>query len=71
MGRHRPLNGADSAEAWHPVPWDVVVEEEMGSRLEIRVNAIGRNDARGQAIEEARRRGYFDVTALTAEQVAR
>jgi hypothetical protein len=68
--RHQPAAGADSAEAWVRNPYRVLVEEELGSRLWIEVNAIGRHDAEHLAKERARDLGYFDITALKVEEVA-
>lgn len=46
----RPLHGADSAEAWNPTPWVVLMEDDDGDRINVRIAAaIGRRDAYGQA----------------------
>ena len=51
-GRHQPVNGADSAEAWTPRPWNVLMCDRYDEdfRFMVRVDAaIGRNDAMNQA----------------------
>ena len=76
-GRHQPEAGADSPAAlrsFTPPPeyraFRVQVQEEFGSRFWITLNAMGAADARHKAEAEARSRGYFDVTALKAEEAA-
>ena len=51
-------------------PFRVEIEEELGSRFWITLNAMGAADAKHKAAAEARSRGYFDVTALRAEEAA-
>ena len=54
MSRHQPENGADSAEAWQPRPWDVLMCDRYDEdfRFMVRVDAaIGKNDAMSQARE--------------------
>lgn len=51
-GRERPTHGADSAEAWHPTPWDVLMVDRFDEdfRFTVRVDAaIGQHDAINQA----------------------
>jgi hypothetical protein len=50
----RPLHGADSAEAWQPRPFLVLMEErwDEGNRIKVRIPAaIGPRDAKQQAAE--------------------
>jgi hypothetical protein len=68
--RHQPVNGADSAEAYVLKPFRVLLEEEMGSRFFVKVNALGPHDAEHQACEKARDLGYYDVTALKVQEAA-
>ena len=66
--RHQPLNGADSDYQLHP--YRVLVEEEVGDRWWITVTAaMGKNDARNQAVDVAQSQGYYDVTALKIERI--
>jgi hypothetical protein len=56
------------AETLHP--YRVYVEDEVGSRWWITVSAaIGKHDARNQAIDVGRSQGYYDVTALRIERI--
>lgn len=65
-GRHQPLAGADSAEAWNPRPFVVVMEDEDEFRINVRVPAaIGRHDAMNQARDM--RPGFM---VLAAEEAA-
>lgn len=60
----RPLHGADSAEAWNPRPWLVLMEDDDGGRYTVRVPAaIGRHDAKSQA-----RDMRPDLAVLNAEE---
>jgi hypothetical protein len=66
-GRHQPLHGADSAEAWVPRPFLVLMEHryEEGERIKVRVPAaIGPRDAKQQAAEL--RPGYVALQAEDA-----
>lgn len=52
MSRHRPSHGADSAEAWNPQPWTVLMCDRYDPdyRFSVRVDAaIGQHDAMSQA----------------------
>jgi hypothetical protein len=63
--RHQPENGADSAASLVYHRYRVHLEEELGARWWVDVpRAMGPNDARNLAIETAKDRGFFDVTAL-------
>jgi len=50
-GRHQPEHGADSAEAWVPRPFLVLMEHRWNDdRIKVRVAAaIGPRDAKAQA----------------------
>lgn len=51
-GRFQPEHGADSAEAWNPTSYRVLIESvwEPGDRRWVTIPAaIGPNDARSQA----------------------
>jgi hypothetical protein len=49
-GRHQPTAGADSAEAWQPRPFVVVMEDYDEDRINVRIPAaIGPRDAENQA----------------------
>lgn len=58
---HAPEQGADSE--YVRTPFLCLVEDYDGARAQITVKAMGRNDARNQAIEAARDLGY-DVAAV-------
>lgn len=67
MTRHRPLHGADSAEAWNPRAWKVVMQDqwEPTIRFDVRIpKAIGKNDAAGQARDK-----YPSCSVLAVEEV--
>jgi len=67
-GRHQPLTGADSAEAWLPTEWRVTLCDrwEPDIRFDVRIPAaIGRHDALSQARDK-----YPDCSALDAREVA-
>jgi len=52
MSRHQPAHGADSAEAWQPRPWNVLMCDRFDEDLRFMVHipaAIGKNDAISQA----------------------
>jgi hypothetical protein len=72
-GRHQPENGADSPQAladYQLHPYRVYVEDEVGSRWWITVTAaLGKHDARNQAVDVGRSQGYYDVTALRIERI--
>lgn len=60
----RPLHGADSAEAWQPRRFRVVMEDDDGGRHNVIIPAaIGPRDAMSQA-----RDLYPYDSALTAEE---
>lgn len=67
-GRFRPLSGADSADAWQPRPFRVLVCDryDQDDRRWIKVPAaIGLHDAFSQV-----RTDYPAVSVLTAEEVS-
>jgi hypothetical protein len=72
-GRHQPENGADSAQALADYalhPYRVLITEQVGDRCWIVVTAaMGKNDARNQALDVAHTAGYVDVTALKIERI--
>ncbi len=48
----RPLNGADSADAWQPRPFRVVMEDDDQGRHNVIIRAaVGPRDALNQARE--------------------
>lgn len=64
-GRHQPIAGADSADAWNPRPFRVVMQDDDGIRHNVIIPAaIGPRDAESQA----RDRFPYDVP-LKAEEV--
>jgi len=66
--RHQPEHGADSAEAWQPRPFQVLVcdrFDEDDRRWITVAAAIGPNDARSQI-----RTLYPEVSVLTVEEAS-
>lgn len=66
--RHQPTEGADSS--YERYPYRVYLTDDVGARWWTTVSqAMGKHDARHQAIEKAHDQGYVDVTALKIERI--
>jgi hypothetical protein len=68
-GRARPLNGADSADAYVLHPYRVTLDCWDGGRTTVTVNALGKHDAGNLAREKARDLGEDPMAVLRVEQV--
>ena len=66
-GRHQPTNGADAD--YTKLPFRVQIKDTEGPAWWVTVNAMGRHDARNQAVQKAYDAGADAVGVIRIEPV--